>query len=728
MALDASFQLKIGGSEAAFRVLRVAGVERVHAPFRLEVTAQAVDGGGEPMALDAEALLGEAAELHLAHESAERTLHGIVDEIDEIATGHRFVLVPRVAPLADGIGHRVFLAQDAVEIAEAVLKERSIDLEKRVSRSLARRPQCVQAFESDLAFVSRILAEEGILWHLEHDSGKDVVVFSDHAAAYPPIAGGEALALAEGEAAGLSGHESLFAVEVARSASTSKVTLRDHDFEKPLVDQTASEGDGPLERYEHPGGYTDPSIGKALARLRLEEAQGRRLVLRGKSSSRRLSPGSTFTISGAGRDEINGRWLVLELTHRGSDFGAAAAPGGRRYEASFVAVPCAAPHRPARTPAPTLGGVQSATVTGPGGAEIHTEAHGRIKAHLRWDRLRPKDDTSSHWLRPVQPPTSGGFFLPRTGWEVLLGFQGASGDMPYEIGRLYNGEAPPPEGLPGQKVRSAFGTMTTPGGGSANLLRMDDAAGNEGLLINASRDYNERTENDKSTTVKVNDVHTIGANHTDTIGILHAVTVDGAQTYSVGAKREVTTVGNLVIGAASESVKVGGIRLFKVGGDYGMHAGTLIRAVGALKAEVAIQEVNRHVTGVSTVLVGGGWTEIGGLHAGTSVLGASALNVAGPMSVKAKMVSLKASALKEDYASRTVKAGAKRVEAFGGSARYTVGGSLSGKGSAVFFKAASKITLKASGVTVTITPSAIKISGDFDSSEASVITGEETND
>jgi type VI secretion system secreted protein VgrG len=50
------------------------------------------------------------------------------------------------------------------------------------------------------------------------------------------------------------------------------------------------------------------------------------------------------------------------------------------------------------------------------------------------------------------------------------------------------------------------------------------------------------------------------------------------------------------------------------------------------------------------------------------------------------------------------------------------------KGSQVFFKASAKITLKASGATITITPSAIKITGAFDSSEASIITGTDVNE
>jgi type VI secretion system secreted protein VgrG len=724
--MDATFRLTIDGCSARLRVTRIEGVERVHAPFRFEILAHAEHGDNGPLLPDD--LVGRAATIELAHESDPRLISGVVDGIDEIATGYRFIVASRVTALSDGSDHRVCIDQDAATIAESVLREHGIEVKRRLARTLPSRPQCVQAFESDLAFVTRILADEGILWHLEHDGRGECVVLTDNPGAYLPIVGAAELRLAEGEAAGLRGEESVIAAVVTRAVTHDKVSLGDYDFERPLVEQTVSDGEGPLERYEYPGGHQDPAAGRALAKVRREEAQARSVTLRARTTSRRLAPGATFKLTGAMRDELDGTWLVVELRHRGADHGAATADMARRYEAELVAVPVTVAHRPPRPQAPRLCGVQTATTAGPSGAEIHTEKHGRIKALLRWDRRGKQDDTCSAWVRPVQPPTSGGFFLPRAGWEVLLGFSHTSADEPYELGRMYNAEAPPPAGLPAKKMQSAFGTLTTPRGGSANQLGLDDAAGSEGMSVGASSNYNERTENDKGTTVKASDVHAIGANHKDIIGIAHSVTVDAAQTYTVGGSRDLTTVGTFSIDAASESVSVAGLRLFKVGGDYETHAGSLVRSVGALKAEVAIQEVNRHVTGASTVLVGGSWTEIGGLRSSTSVLGASTLTVGGPMSVKAKDYSLKASALKETYASRSVKAGGKRVEGFGGPAKYAVGGSMKMKGSQVFFKAAAKITIKASGVTITITPSAIKISGAFDSSEASIITGKDINE
>ncbi|MBK8258050.1 MAG: type VI secretion system tip protein VgrG [Polyangiaceae bacterium] len=596
-----------------------------------------------------------------------------------------------------------------------------------MNRTPLPRFQCVQAFETNLTFIKRLLAEEGIYFSIPHGARNKQVTIGDNPGSVEPLAEVDLIPYSDSHGEGMNAGEAVYSLHLSHAVTPTKIALGDFDFEKPDVNQEAGAGTGTLEIHEYPGGYVDPSEGATVAQLRLEEAQRQKVVLTALTTVRRMRPGLSFRVDGAPRDDLAGPWLVVEVTHRAAERlgGASKEP---MYEAKITAVPANKPYRPKRLPSPTLGGVQTAVTTGSAGSEIHPDKHGRIKALLRWDRLRPDDDQSSAWLRPIQAPTSGGFLLPRVGWEVLLGFQGTSGDTPYELGRLYNGQILPPEGLPGKKVCTTFGTQTTPGGGSANLLKLDDAAGSEGMTLNASRDFNERTENDKGTTVVGDDVHSVGADHKVIVGDACSAVVDGAQTYSVAANRDVTSVGNFTIQTGSESVTVGGARIFKVGGDYETQASTLIRSVGALKSEVAIQEVARHVTGVATVLVGGSWVEVGGLHSGTGVLGASVLNVGGPIQIKAKEYSLKASALKEDYASRTVDAKAAVTEDFGAAAKYSIGASLKMKGANAYFLAQSKLTIKASGATITMTPGSIKIKGDFKSTEASIVTGKDVNE
>ena len=60
---------------------------------------------------------------------------------------------------------------------------------------------------------------------------------------------------------------------------------------------------------------------------------------------------------------------------------------------------------PRRTPIPTVHGMETATVVGPSGEEIHTDEHGRIKVQFHWDRLpddKENKERSSCWIRVAQ--------------------------------------------------------------------------------------------------------------------------------------------------------------------------------------------------------------------------------------------------------------------------------------------------------------------------------------
>ncbi len=726
MTLAQSIQLEIDGAPSDLRVARLTGVERIHAPFRFELACAPMRDGGAMAEIVAEDVLAKPAKITwVLGDGAERVIEGYVEAITTTSAAHTVVVAPKLAWLEDAVDHVVFVDEDAVAIAKKVLSEHGVTADVRVTRSLPKRKQCVQLFETDLGFVRRILAEEGVALYLPLDK-KDAVVFADHPSGFEDVPGLASLSVREH--GGVEAAESVTGARLRRTMVSDKATLRDYLFENPKLDLTAeaATGDGARERYEFPGGYEDKQVGGELAQIRLEERTARKLVLTARTSSRALSPGYVVTLEGAAVERVNGRWLVVEVAHELADLGTGGA-GDKRYEARFTAVPADEPHRPARTPAPRVAGVQTATVTAPGGVEIHTEKYGRSKVHLRWDRRRPMDDTSSAWARVLQPPTSGSLYQPRTGWEVVTGFRGPSADQPFLWGRVYNGTAVPPKSLPGTKTSTMFGSMTTPGGGSANVVLMDDTAGNEGMSFVASKNWNERTENDKASDVTADDTWSVGANRKLIVGEVHQVTVTGAQTYTVGGSRTVNLEANFLTSAASESVMVGGLRLFNIGGDYLMSCASLTRLVGAAKIETAIEHQNRLVTGMSTILVGGSWSETGVVSASVKVGGVNTEAVAGAKTIKAGKYELTVrGALSETVASRKVKAGAKITEEYKGPLAMNVGGSMKIKGADVSFKATGKITLKASGITVTMTPGEITIDGKFAGKVKSVDEGNST--
>jgi len=140
---------------------------------------------------------------------------------------------------------------------------------------------------------------------------------------------------------------------------------------------------------------------------------------------------------------------------------------------------------------PTSKGVQTATVVGPAGEEVHTDELGRIKVQFHWQRAdeHPSiganlDDTSSCWLRVAMPSAGAGWghqFIPRIGQEVLVDFIEGDIDRPVIVGVLYNGSHATPAfsgagALPANKTLSGIKSKEHQGG-QYNELLFDDTPG-----------------------------------------------------------------------------------------------------------------------------------------------------------------------------------------------------------------------------------------------------------
>src|SRR5690606_14355275 len=86
--------------------------------------------------------------------------------------------------------------------------------------------------------------------------------------------------------------------------------------------------------------------------------------------------------------------------------------------------------------------------------------------------------------------------LPRIGQEVLVSFMNGDPDQPLVTGTLYNATAIPPHALPTHKTRSGFKSLSTPGGGGHNELRIEDKKGSEQLFVHAEKDASLFVKND----------------------------------------------------------------------------------------------------------------------------------------------------------------------------------------------------------------------------------------
>jgi type VI secretion system secreted protein VgrG len=428
-------------------------------------------------------------------------------------------------------------------------------LDLRLQGNYLTREYCVQHRERDFDFVARLLAEEGVAFHFEHDEDGERLVLSDHASAWQPIVtfDGARVPIAGAESQTLHTEPVRF-FERARSLEPSGATVRDFDFTRPRFDvkgaDPRAQGVRPTYEFHAPvvlAGYS----GNAYAQDNAEAQATKRAMLyahrdqraQGAGAVTTFTPGSTFELTGHNVASFDGRYVVVRVTHEG------VAPEeltertqhdntrADRYRNTFECAPAERMVLPERTVArPTISGVQTATVVGPAGEEIYTDVHGRIKVQFHWDREGHRDERSSCWIRSMQPwggPGWGFVFVPRIGMEVVVSFVEGDPDRPLVIGSVYNGENGTPYPQPDQKTRSTLKTNSTPGGGGYNELRFEDAAGNEEIYLQAQKDFNELVKHNHSTTVRNNQTNAVTCNQTETVGGNQSMTVTGDRTKTI---------------------------------------------------------------------------------------------------------------------------------------------------------------------------------------------------
>jgi type VI secretion system secreted protein VgrG len=462
--------------------------------------------------------------------------------------------------------------------------------EWRLTGSYLVRTYCVQYRESRLAFIQRLLEEEGIFYWFDMSADGATIVLSDDSTAADDLADNHHLPFrpAGGDAA----EDHVRAIEEQHRMRSGKFTLRDYDFERPDLDQTAdasADVDTDLEQYDYPGGYVDPGEGKRRAQVRLEAEQTERRMLRVEGDCIRLSPGKKVVVEDATHDEANGEWVVVAVTHEqerlvtGEQVTSEQAREGEGrasvYLMRALLLPADVKYRlEAVTRRPLIDGPQTAIVVAPEGAqaeEIHTDKWGRCKVKFHWDLAPPMDDKASCWMRTKQMQTSGSMVLPRVSWEVVVEFLEGDPDKPFVTGRVYNGVFMPPYALPEGKSRTSIKSHSTPGGEGYNEVRFEDKAGGEEVYIHAAKDMVIKAANNKSQSVgnqeakvvTVNSTTSVASNQTLQVTKGNKATIGADQSVSVGANRKVEVNALQALNVAGSSATTIGGKHFEMDGD-----------------------------------------------------------------------------------------------------------------------------------------------------------------
>ncbi len=405
-----------------------------------------------------------------------------------------------------------------------------------LSRPLPSRSYCVQ-YEDDWNFVHRLMEEEGLfgIWKQADDGKSHTLTVTDRLDACEPLAPRTVQFSRNGTSSEVDG---LTHWSGLRSIHSASLTTRTFDYKNPSllanpkgtsIPTLSHELPEELEMYEYTGPYTylDQDRGDHLTKVRMEEWESRGKRFYGTGSLRAIDAGRWFELVGHpehDRDSsVRREFAVIEVVwliennlpgsaHHG-DFphslkarlAEANAARARQPDATTThfdgseglliveieAQRKSAPfHSPFEHPKPVMQ-MQTATVVGPQGQPVYTDALGRVKVQFHWDRIGQRTENSSCWVRVSHPWAGQGFGViqvPRIGDEVVVSFLDGSADRPLITGRVANGtnfvqwKLPDNRALSGMRSRDLDGSQ-------ANHILADDTPGK--LQAQISSDHKE---------------------------------------------------------------------------------------------------------------------------------------------------------------------------------------------------------------------------------------------
>jgi type VI secretion system secreted protein VgrG len=472
------------------------GVEEVSRGFvyTIEMLTRAPDS-------DVRSLLGKPVTLWLRNNSEpeRRPLHGHIRHLARIAVDPNGYWLWRaeVAPwlwfLSHSVDCRIYQDVSVPEILRSVFDEHGLtDYVIRLHGQYPKLTYCVQYRETALAFVSRLMEHVGIFYAFEHYSDRHLLVLSDYSTHAKFTTPQDVTFNLNARLAEIQEFEHSYTFRAGNWA------LCDYDFEFPTKNLHTREATvldiDPMKRFEifdYPGHYLERDKGADLTRLRVEqeEAQHHRVVGAGRVAG--FDPGKRFILTPDRGDRATKpeAYFLTEVRHSARETHYFAnVQESETYSNRFKAIPAETPFRPERlTRKPVVEGLQTATVVGPSGENIHTDQYGRVRVLFHWDRRGKRDEHASCWIRVSQAAAGahwGGIAIPHVGHEVIVAFLEGDPDRPIVAGSVHNGTNMPPVVLPRDKNKTILRDH------GDNKIVMHGKAGRQHMALVSPRSLN----------------------------------------------------------------------------------------------------------------------------------------------------------------------------------------------------------------------------------------------
>lgn len=480
-----AYRLTLPKQPAPFSVYSFDGVERISEPYRFEINFTSVRS-----AIPVADVLGRSA--RFAFELADpftgvlaiaaRVFHGILSAFDELSqsddqTLYKVVLEPRLKDFDLVRESRLFQNESGPAIIEAVLRHGGLtanDFRFELRHEYESREYTTQYDESSLAFIQRIMADEGIWFRFEQTDEHEVVVFGDDLDAYSRE---PSLAAPYRENAGFeAGAEAIKTLVERRTRVVKSIVVDDYNYRAAsvplIVEANAARDDVTTAGRQYRWGEhrATPGASTRVATLRHEAELADQVVFEGTGNVIGVTPGAVLRLTNRELAEARHGLLVTSVTHNASRKDA--------YLCAFNAMPADRVYRTKVDAAkrPRICGILPARIASPDNYKYaYLTPSGCYRVQMPFDLDSWSPGGTSRPVRLSKPYSGrdyGHHFPLIDGAEVAIIFTDGDPDRPVIIGALHDSQHP-------DLVNNENNTRNIIRTAGGNEMQMEDREGTE---------------------------------------------------------------------------------------------------------------------------------------------------------------------------------------------------------------------------------------------------------
>ena len=469
---------------------------------------------------------------------------------------------PSWKALAFTRGTQFFQDKTSVAILDALTADVA-GLVKSVSVSPTPPPRgyAVRYDESELSFLDRLLAHDGIMYFFTYDrragNFRNKMIVTNKPADYIDVAGGQVH----------NSDASLHSVERQFTAAPRKsnhVSVNTNKLDEPFIKggaSSASWGEVSAGRYDTIG-HEAKQPGDLATRATAEDQYQEQVadVVSGTSTEPAFCAGGRVQLHDTGIP-VPQKLVLTSVTHSATD--STDDGGGSSYSNSFTAIdatrtwrpPVGQPDRLAR--APVLGLVKDDASAG-GDAIVDKEWRVPVTFPGAIEVGKP-DFKPFIWI-PVQQQwahsTHGAQFIPRIGTRVIVDFLYGNPDLPFVAGTVYTPSQPYPFDPTKTPTQSGWRSVSIRNGQVVQNFRFEDEPGKEEIYLSTDRDYRREIKNDDWGTVDHDQTLEVKNDRKRTVGGKETVDVTGTRTITVTDKNKLESTTEIEIVVGSSSIKL----------------------------------------------------------------------------------------------------------------------------------------------------------------------------